>query len=325
MKNNGKRILCAALAAAMALPLAACSTETPESGFDDTLPWHATAMSYEKLDYTVAIYNTQKSESESEREKIADGTLTFTLDEGAVLGYTTLDMSFTVTYVNDADKAGDDAGLTDAITSHVVFEANSLAAKEMTKEVKLASRKDQTNLSYRVTADYFESHKATLVYTEQDGAKEKTIALPHNATRDNEMMFFVARAQDISASSSTNFKMINVFDSFLSDEVAEYRITVTGSSERDIDLGEWVKDFGIKAAEEEDAPIAYPVACYTTTLAINAEKHGPSYTVLYAKDAFLQGEAEHKKLPVRIDYSSYQSGKPYRLTEYTLSGCTFTK
>ncbi|MDE7164687.1 MAG: hypothetical protein K2O04_04605 [Clostridiales bacterium] len=325
MKNNGKRILCAALAAALAMPLAACSTEQPESGFDEKLPWHAVAVSYEKLDYKVAVYNTEKSESESEREKIADGTLTFTLDEGAEPGYTTLDMSFSVKYIDNTEKAGVDAGLTDAITSHVVFEANSLAAKSMEKTVTLADRKDKTNLSYKVTADYFETHKATMLYTKQDGAKEQTMDLPRNAARDNEMMFFVARAQGLSASSSTNFKMINVFDSFISGEVAEYRIAVAGGSERAVDLGEWVKDFGIKAAEGENVAIPYPVNCTPTTLTINADKHGPSYTVLYAKDSFLQGEAEHKKLPVKIDYSSYQNAKPYRHTEYVLAGCSFTK
>lgn len=316
--------MCAALACAMAMPLAACSTETPESGFDGTLPWHAAAVSYEKLDYSVTVYNTEKGETEAKREKIADGTLTFTLDEGAELGYTTLDMSFTVKYDN-SELAGDDTGLTDKITSKVVFEANSLAAKSMTKTVELSDRKNKTNLSYTITADYFESHKATFRYTKQDGAKEKTLSLPRNAARDNEMMFFVARAQGISADSSTNFKMINLFDSFLADEIAEYRISVTGSALRTVDLGEWVKDFGIKASEKEDTPIAYPVNCYNTRLTINAEKHGPSYSVLYAKDSFTQGEAEHKKLPVKIDYSSFNGSKPYRHTEYKLSACSFAK
>lgn len=325
MRNNGKKILCAALAAAMVMPLAACSTEQPESAFDSTLPWHATAVSYEKLDYSVAVYNTENGEGEAERTKIGDGTLTFILDEGTELGYTTLDMSFTVTYINDEEKAGADTGLTDSITSHVVFESNSLAAKEMSKTVDLGDRKNQKNLSYTVTADYFNTHTATLQYTKQTDAAKQTMTLPQNAVRDNEMMFFLARAQEISASNSSNFKMINVFDSFLTGEVAEYRMVVNGLSERAVDLGEWVKDFGIKAAEEENAQIPYPVNCVTTTLTINADKHGPAYNVLYAKDSFLQGEAEHKKLPIKIDYSSYQGAKPYRLTEYMLSACSFTK
>lgn len=325
MKNNAKKLLCVTLAVASAISLAACSTETPESSFDNPLPWHAAAASYEKLDYTVAVYNTVKSEKETEREKIADGTMSFVLDEGAADGYTTLDMSFTVTYLS-TEAAGADAGLTDKIESHVTFEPNSLAAKNMEKTVTLADRKDQVNNSYAITADYFGTHKATLKYTKKDGAKEKSRSLSKDASRDNEMLFFLARAQSISAESSTNFKIINVFDSFLQNETAEYRMTVNGTSTRKLDLGDWVKDFGIKAVEnEKDNTVAYPVNCYSTTISINDEKHGPAYNVLYSKDVFTVNGAGHKKLPVKIDYSSYSNSKPYRHTEYKLSAVSFTK
>lgn len=325
MKNNVKRFLATALAATTAFSFAACSTEQAESSFDSPLPWHVSDSSYEKLEYSVAIYDTQKSEKEGEREKIADGTMTFTLEEGKDKGYTMLEMNFSVTYLK-TDYAGDDAGLTDKIESSVLFEPNSLATKSMHKKVTLADRKDQDNLSYEITADYFDTHKATFKYFKQDGAKEKTRSLPRDTCRDNEMMFFVARAQSISKSSSTNFKMVNLYDTFNTGETAEYRMAVTGSSERKTDLGDWVKDYGITAVtDEKSGKTSYPVTCITTSIQINNEKHGPSYTVLYAKDAFKAGTAEHKKLPVKIDYSSYSGNKPYRLTSYTLTACSFTK
>lgn len=333
MKNNAKKLLCVTLAAVSAISLAACNSETAESSFDNPLPWHTAVASYEKLDYTVAVYNTVKSTDEKKREKIADGTMTFVLDEGAISGYTSIDMSFTVTYLN-TEAAGADAGLTDEITSHVEFEPNSLAAKSMEKEVKLADRKDKTNNSYKITADYFGTKKATLLYTKKDGAKQKTRSLPKDASRDNEMMYFLARAQGIKSGDSTNFKMINVFDSFIQNETAEYRMVVSCTSTRKLDLGDWVKDFGIQQVKDEkDGTVAYPVNCFSTTLTINDDHHGPSYNVLYAKDAFVENPEEqdeekqlkHKKLPIKIDYSSYQNSKPYRHTEYKLSAVSFAK
>ncbi|MDE7107932.1 MAG: hypothetical protein K2O39_06370 [Clostridiales bacterium] len=325
MKNNAKRFLCAALAATTAFSFVACSTETAESSFDSPLPWHVSDSSYEKLEYAVAIYNTQKSEKEGEREKIADGTMTFTLEEGVEQGYTKLGMDFTVTYLS-VDTAGEDKGLTDKIESTVLFEPNSLAAKSAYKKVTLADRKDKVNLSYEINADYFGTHKATFKYFKQEGAKEKTRSLPHDTCRDNEMMFFVARAQSISKDSSTNFKMVNLYDSFNNGKTAEYRMLVNGSSERKLDIGEWVQEYGIKAVtNEKTGKTTYPVTCITTTLQISDEKHGPAYTVLYSKNAFTVGAAEHKKLPIKIDYSTYNGSKPYRLTTYTLTSCSFTK
>ena len=323
MKNSAKKIMCSLLAATTAFSFVACSTEIAESAFDSKLPWHASDSSYEKLDYTVAVYNTEKGESEDKRVIIADGTLSFTLEEGKQNGYTMLYMDFSVTYRNE-ELAGADKNKTDKITSTVYFEPNSLAASAMQKTVNLADREGKKNLSYAVTADYFDTHRALFKYTKQDGAKEKTRRLPRNAVHDNEMLFFLARAQGISKSSSTNFKMLNLYDTFNTGELAEYRISVTGSSERKVNIGDFVKDFGIQAVTEEGVT-AYPVTCITTTLAINAEKHGPSYTVLYAKDAFKQGAEEHKKIPIKMDYSSYQGSNPYRHTSYTLSACSFAK
>ena len=323
MKNSAKKILCSMLAAASALSAIACSQEVPESSFDNPLPWHVSEASYEKLDYTVAVYNTEKGVTDDKRVIIGDGTLSFTLEEGKQNGYTMLSMDFSVTYHND-DAAGIDKRLTDKISSTVYFEPKSLNASSMEKKVALADRENRTNLSYSLSADYFGTHKATFLYTKQSGAKEKTRSLPRDAVRDNEMLFFLARAQEISKSSSTNFKIVNLYDTFNTGELKEYRMVLNGTAESKLDIGDFVKDFGIEAVTDEDKT-TYPVTCVTTTLSINDEKRGPSYTVMYAKDSFKKGEEEHKKIPVKIEYSSYNGLNPYRMTTYTLSGCSFEK
>ena len=323
MKKTFGKITCAALAAVSALSLAACSTEIAESAFDNPLPWNDSSGSYERLDFSVEVFNTQKSESLDKRVKIGNGEVSFVLNEGEAGGYTRIDTSFTLTYLN-IDEAGIDAGLTDKVTSTVVFEPKSMAAKSMEKTVSLADRKDKTNLSYTVTADYFDSHKATITYTATN--KTSTMSLSKNACRDNEMMLYLARAQSLSSSSSTNFNMMNIFDSFNTGEPVKYNIAVTGMSERSVDVGDWVKDFGIekKDADNEQGE-SYPVKCITTSLMINATNHGPGYIIMFAKDSFKSGNKEHKKIPVKIDYDEYLGSKPYRHTMYTLTSCSFDK
>ena len=325
MKKSANRILCAALAAVSALSLTACGTETPESDFDDPLPWHSSADSYEKLEYDVAVYDTSKGSSAEKRIKIADGIMSMTIDENAVPGYTTLDTSFTVTYVAD-DIAGSDKGLTDTVTSRVEFEAKSLATKSMEKTVDLADRDGQTNLSYKLTADYFGSHKATYKRFKQQDAKEKTMSLPKNSCRDNEMMLLLARAQNIKSDTSTMFKMVNLFDSFLTGELAQYTMTTSVTSTKKTDIGDWVKDFGIEAETDEKTQATnYPVKCMNAAISISADRHGPAYYVCYSAVPFKQNETEHKKLPIQIEYSQYSDNKISRHTVYTLKSAAFSK
>lgn len=327
MIKIGKKVLCAALAAtSVALSLTACSTEAQESSFDDPLPWRSSGTVYEKLDYDVAIYDTLKSAAEDKRVKIADGGLSFTLDDGSTGGNTTLDMRFSVTYDSDKNVAGNDAGCTDTIVSRSTFEPKSLNTATMYKEVTLDDRENAANLSYRISADYFGDRKAKFLYTKQDGAKERTMGLPADPRHDNETMFFVARAQGIKNGSSTYFKTVNLFDSFLRGEITEYGITVSGSSKRDLDLGDWVKDFGIEAVtDEETQEVSYPVSCVSASMTINDENHGPAYYVTYSLVPFKAGDKTHGKLPVRIEYSQYSGSNNYRHTVYTLRSCAFDR
>lgn len=325
MNNSLKKKICVLTAAASALTFVGCSTEQAESAFDNPLPWNDSASgSYERLDYTTAIYDTTKGDSESARVRIADGSVRFELAESTD-GYTRIDMSFTVTYT--AAAPAPDAGLTDTITSSVEFASNSLAARRMHKELNLADREGQVNRSYTLDADYFGTHTATYLATKTENATPQTIALPQDTCRDNEMMFYLARAQGVGASSSTMFRMVNVFDSFNTGDLTQYEMTVAGNENTTtIDVGDWVSAFGVTAVTNEaTGATSYPVSCYTTTISINDEKHGPPYIVLYSENPFKQNGVEHRKIPVSISYSEYLGSSPVRYTEYTLSGCSFAK
>ena len=121
-----------------ALSLCACNTETAETTFDKTMPWHdsvelAPTGSYERLDYSVAIYDTTKGVADDKRIVIAEGEMSFELKES--VSYTSLAMDFAVTYNDAAPEA--DRGKTDRIQSEVEFESNSLAAKRSEKTVTL--------------------------------------------------------------------------------------------------------------------------------------------------------------------------------------------
>lgn len=304
-----------------ALSLCACNTETAETTFDKTMPWHdSVELAYERLDYSVAIYDTTKGVADDKRIVIAEGEMSFELKELG-LHSTSLAMSFAVTYNDAAPEA--DRGKTDRIQSEVEFESNSLFAKRSEKTVTLADREGKTNLSYTITADYFGTHEATYIA----GAKKKTFSLPENNCRDNEMMFYLARAQALSTSASNNFKMVNLFDTFNTGSLAEYRMAVNcDESKHKIEIGDWVKDYGVEAVtDEKTGEMSYPVSCFYTTISINAENHGPPYVVHYAENPFKSGGKEHKKIPLRISYDQYSGSSVSRHTEYNLTSCSFDK
>lgn len=329
MKKIVKNNLCVALCALTALSVCACSTVQSESAFDSPRPWHddikiALDGSYEKLDYAVAIYDTTGGVDDDKRVKIADGSMTFTLSEPVYGDFTTLDMSFSVTY--SADAPSPDAGLTDTITSRVLFSTISLAAKEMQKTVSLADRDGTDNLSYELTADYFGSHEATIKFTARDGETRK-LALSEDTCHDNEMIFMLARAQALAAEGSTMFRAVNIFDSFANGKLTEYTMVAANASDLvAVDIGDWVKDFGVEpVTDEQTGETSYPISCYNTSIGINAERHGPPYVVNYAEKPFVRGEKSHAKLPIRIGYSQYENSRAFRYTEYTLTACSFDR
>lgn len=330
MKRITKK-LCSIAAAAATVALIGCSSGITVS-FDTERPWHDTGASaavfaYEKLDYDVAVYDTSEGESDEDRIKIASGTLVYTLEErprtDESAAHTYLDMNFAVTYNDSASEK--DRGLTDTITSNTVFRTDSLATSKMKKTVTLADRADTENLSYIVEADYFGTHTAKRKWL-KDGT-EDTMSVPQASYNDNEMAVFLARATAISAGASNNFYMSNIFDSFVNGSFTDYTmVAATAKSTVDLDIGDWVKGCGVQPKKENDVivePRTYPVSCYEVAIQTTAAKHGPPYRVYYSENPFKIGEREHKKIPVKIQYSQYLGGKPSVVTEYTLISCAF--
>ncbi len=334
MNTKFKRIS-AALAAAAALGLSACST-APSVVFDSTRPWHdadtpSTAYSYEKLEYSVKIYDTTAGSGEAERKEIADGSASFTLDEAhadGTIGYTHLDTAFTVTY--NADAGETDGGLTDKMTSHVEFQTDSLTAKYMTKTVTLAPREGKTDLSYTVTADYFGTHKAERVMY----GKTDTLDIPQGTYNDNEMMFHLARATPLALGASPVFYMTNIFDSFINGSLTKYSMTASCGKELiDVKVSESIAKLVCVPPEETekdeseaknaDGADDTAVSCYPVSVMISDAEHGPPYSVFYSEKPFKIGEKIHTKIPVKISYSEYSGSKPYRVTEYILTSCAF--
>lgn len=320
--KNVKKKSAAVLAAAASLMLTACST-TPTPTFDSTRPWHDTGTSYEKLVYGISVYDTANGEGDNERVKIADGEVTFILDENVdtndVMRHTKLNMSMSVTYNDKAPEV--DRGCVDTITSEVEWQTESLATARSTKTVTLAPRAGEAqNLSYTVSADYFGDKKAT---REMYG-ETAVLDIPGGQYYDNEMLFYMARASSISDNSSLPFYMTNLFDCFLTGEFSTYTMSVSVAESRvNENVGDWVAEFGIEKVTAEDGGESYPIQCFDTSIGINADRHGPPYYVTYSAVPFKKGDKEHKKLPIRIRYDSYTGGNLMRMTEYVLKDCAF--
>lgn len=326
---NFKRIFGGAAAAALsAATLLACTPATPTVTFDDVKPWHDVGASYERLEYSASIYDTSAGSDADKRVKIADGSLVYTLTENSrtdgTIHYNELAMEFSVAYNESASEA--DRGKTDRISSVTEFMTDSLVASKMTKAVEIEKRGDSPDRSYRIEANYFGDHKATLTRTGTEPQKTETLDIGKDTYYDNETMFYLARATDIGAKKSTTFYMTNIYQSFDVGKFKNYTMVASGDDElQTVDIGDFVKDFGAEAATADDGTVSYPLSCYKVGIMISADKHGPPYTVHYTEKPFKSGEKEHKKIPVTISYPEYSGSKLVRITEYTLVGCSFDK
>lgn len=311
--------------AVASVALCGCKNPITES-FEATRPWHDTGASYEKLVYDVNIYDVRDGSEEDKRKVIAQGGLVYELTEqtrvDGSINYSRLRSDFSVTYNDDASEA--DRGLTDRITNSVEFQSDSLITSHMQKSVELADRDGATNNSYSIEADYFGTHKATLTMTGKDDAQPQTMTIPNNTYRDNEMMYYLARATAINKGATTNFNMTNIFDSFIKGEFTVYGMTASAGSETaTVDIGDWVKDYGVEAVTDEEQNTSYPVPCYYVTIMINEAKHGPPHYVYYSEKPFTDGGKEHKKIPVKIFYYEYNGSKASKMTEFVLTSCSF--
>ena len=320
-----KRKVAALLALALgACSLCGCTQETPVT-LDSPSPWHDGSNSYERLVYDVTIYNG----TGDDREALANGSLAFTLEESAggaaSFGYSTVDMSFSVTYTDKAAES--ERGLTDTVTSHVEFLTDSLHASKSTKTVAVAKREGVANLSYTIDADYMDKHSATVVMTGGEEPATNTVSIPSGTFYDNEMMFYLARATKLAAGGSNTFKMVNLFDSYNTGKFTNYNMVASAEENiKSIDIGDWVKYYGAEpVTDDETLETTYPIPCYYTSVYINDTRHGPPHYVYYSEKPFVSDGKTHNKVPVFMHYSEYYGSLLSRYTEYKLTSCSFTK
>lgn len=328
MKNTISKRIIAVAAVQAAFALAACTTPVTVS-FESPHPWQTEGMNaYEKFEYAVALYNTENGSGFDTRVAIAEGKYTLELNENFRtengIKYSSLKSDFFITYNSQAPEA--DRGLTDTVQSFTVFQTDSLATDTMEKTVTLAPRKDEeTNLSYRVTAEYFDAHTATRLMTGKPDAKEETMSVPVGTFYDNELMFYLARATALADSSSPNFYLTNIFDSFVKNEFTTYTMYAECSSETSLEFGDWIKEFAIRKNEDGTEEALSVIPCYNVSIKINSPKRGQPTVVYYSKIPFRGANSEHKKVPVFMANDEYTGSKPTRRTEYTLTSCAFEK
>lgn len=338
-------------AVAAATALVACSSDPEMSAFQNPRPWQKAEgdTAYEKLDYSVAIYDTNAGTAKDKRVQIASGTLGFTLqynEQTAIGGNASLDMAYTVTYNDNAPQK--EVGVTDSITSTTLFRTNSLETLSMQKTVSLGKRegeKDGENKSYTITADYSNGKATREMY-----GKTKKLNIPGGKYWDNEMMYYLARATGIKKNNTTYFKMTNLFDCFEAGEVSE--LTMMASAQQKFTQLEfddpWIKDYVI-TKEQEDAEKeaekekekskaavnadtegdtedeVYKVPCYCVAIVMDADDSGPAHYVYYSERPLEDGGIRHKRVPLKITYTQFKGSKATIHYEYTLSSISFVK
>lgn len=344
MKSAVRKSIAAVAALLSAGSLVACSTDPSMSPFQNPRPWQAVEgdAAYEKLDYSVAIYDVKKGTAADKREKIADGTLFFTLEyneQTATGGDASLDMAFSVTYNDKAPK--NDAGKTDTITGLTRFRTDSLETISMSKTVSLAEREGEKNMSYSIVADYSAGKATRSMF-----GKEKTLKIPGGKYWDNETMYYLARATSIKKNDSTNFTMTNLFECFENDEVDELTMIAAADEKlTQLEFDEWIKPYVI-TKEQEDAEKeaqkdkdkektatladaasneAYKIPCYGVSIVMNVDERGPAQVVYYSERPIEVNGVRHKKVPLKMTYTLFEGSKAVVLYEYTLTGLAFEK
>lgn len=352
MKSSVKKLTAAITAVAAATALVACSSEPTVSAFQNPRPWQTVKneQAYEKLDYAVAVYDAKAGTSDDKRIKIADGTLSFTLEygkqEGTPTDGATLDMALSVTY-NDAAPEKD-RGKTDAITSTSTILTNSLETLTVEKHVSLAEREGVKNNSYDISADY---GRGTATRTMHGNTKK--LKLDEGKYWDNESMYYLARTTNIKKGASTTFYMTNLFDSFERGEVEQLTMAASAESKlTQLPFDEWISPYVITKEQEDaekeeekneqdknkslsvaaendggeaDGEQPYTVPCYRVGIVMAVDERGPDQVVYYCERPIENGGLRHKKVPLKMTYALYTGGKVSIQYEYTLTGLSFVK
>ena len=330
---------------ASASALVACTADPAMSAFQNPRPWQSEGSAvYEKLDYSVSVYDTKKGATEDKRVLIASGDLGFVLEYGeqtSLGGEATLDMSFSVKYNDNAPEK--DIGITDTIVSKTTLRTDSLETLSMQKTVTLGERAGETNRSYSITA---ENGKATRTMY------GNTSTLKINGKYwDNETMYYLARATDIKKSATTNFYMTGLFDCFEKDEYSQLTMSAAANdSLTKLEFDEWIKDYVItkeqedaekeeekndqetKAAKSDEATggetaedTPYTVPCYSVAILMATTESGPAHFAYYSERPIEVDGIRHKKVPLKITYAVYDGNSMALYYEYILTSLSFKK
>lgn len=303
------------------LPLFGCAAQPASVSISEIKAWQ-TSSNYEKSVYEINMYEMIADKKNTVRgDIIAKGTLTFELDGNidkiSDLACTKLSMNFSVTYI-DGDKAGLSRGLTDTITSEVIFQTMSFSPITSTKVATFPARKDEKqNNSYSINLNYSERKSIMNIH-----GQEKKLEFKAGSYFDNEQIYYLVRTlSTLKEKAALSVPMVNIFDAHNSNKFFSYNMKVT-VSEKPISktLGKWASNFGLEADGEN-----YKLDCLQVSLGINSKSSGPPTTLYYANVPFKISEtASTNKVLVEFETKEYNYASAtekyntvYTLTDYT--------
>lgn len=313
-----KKIGCILLSALL-FAMVGCGAPPPTIELDGVKPWETAAM-YEKTVYRIDRYRMIKVGKETVRdgEPIATGTVEMVLRQGTASAGESAVMEvatdYTLTYVDD-ERAGIDRGKTDEIETLVTFRKTGMVPLTSYRDVRIAVREDQTDLSYTVSADYA---AGTAERRLPGKAEPDTLSMKNEGTVfDNEQLFYVTRAfKGLEAGASVSFSMVNLHDCFQVG-YQTYAMSVSCAAEKEtLYIGEWATALGL----ESDGNGHAKVECLKGTIGKTGNLPGPPMTVYYSNQKFSVGADQTAKVIVSIINREYNASAVESFnTVYTLS------
>lgn len=312
MKKRLAYILLAFIAVFTAVGCDACNPVV-SAVLDDKVPWNMPTL-YEKSVFTAEKYLMKSEDKVSVKDKLlSSGRVEFLLEEaGSVNGIpcAKLSMNMEITY-NDDSENGADKSLTDKMSSEVVFQKVSLSPVSSVKTADLAIRKKadgsaEINDSYTVSTDYSEG-VSKFVWTKRDGESQRSMNVKFSGqVFDNEQLYYAVRAfSALKVSQTQTFKLYNAFDSFMTNQTANYTMTLhVAADTADRLLTGWENENNYGFGSEADS--TPKVECMTATLTKSDAKSGPAFTAYFSAVPF--------KITENIETSKVMTG--FEQTEY---------
>lgn len=303
----------------------ACSAQITAVILDDRTPWNMPTV-YERSEFSVQKYKMKALNNTTEKDVLlAEGNTVFVLEEAgnySGIPCVKLSMNFTVTYLDIAEN-GANRGLSDSITSQVVFQKVSLLPVLSQKSAVLATRRDENgnelqNNSYQVTVD-FAAAKSSLLWTQRGeaSAAEQAVTVSGQVF-DNEEIYFAMRAfSTLSPSGSQSFKLFHALDSHLAGKSTTYNMVLNVAAETvDKYLMGYKGDNNYGFGSEEDRTPT--VECMNVTFGKSGDNPGPTMTAFYSAQPFKISEnIETSKVLVGLETTEYETNAAYK-TFYSL-------